>query len=116
MDKKSKAFIFSLPHCGLCKQLISKFEFFPNDIYVVETDIEEDLLNIDIDAVPLSLAFDKDGNQIYKKYGLLNSLQLSDFKDLILELKLENDKSHIRSKKECGIHLDGMINDSNFKP
>lgn len=81
--KKSRRFIISMEGCFLCKQYIRDMQIYVDSgmITVVDAMVEdeENVIGFGIDGVPVSLVYDENGNEKFRKYGVLNEKQKMEF-------------------------------------
>ena len=81
-DKHEWIFMFTLGFCTPCKQYFNeiKDEELLGKYVKVKAETEEELLDIDINALPCTTIFDRDGGIKWRKYGILFGSQLEDLK------------------------------------
>lgn len=83
IDKQGKLFFFSLIGCGSCNMFESKTNDVNHPFYKVLTDNEEDYLTRDIGFVPYTILFDKKGEIVYRKSGVLFDKQVNELNEII---------------------------------
>jgi hypothetical protein len=83
IDKSNKVFVFSLQDCGSCKLYEKELDNLPLEYYLVMTNDEEEFLKRELGFVPLTLYYNKKGEQVYKKYGTLFETQLTELVNIV---------------------------------
>lgn len=82
-NKANKVFVFSLQDCGSCRLYEKELEKLALEYYLVMTTDEEEFLKRELGFVPLTVYFNKKGEQIYRKYGTLFETQLTELVNIV---------------------------------